>query len=179
MILTAKWRSCAIQAFKEDQASIGMFNKLEQILLVVWLLVQRPVSLCKHFSGNILVATKQYSSISTQESIMMPSRPNQTYRFISNSANNLWTNLLDEVTLDADDPFDDLLLRVLRAPRKKERTDMRWYGIYILMTELLSVYLRTLLSSVDYGALGTVFGDQMGLICRSKSRKVSMKCQNS
>jgi len=54
---------------------------------------------------------------------------------------------------------------------------MRWY---ILMTELLLVYLRMLLSSVDYGALGTVFGDQMGLICwRGKSRKDSMKCQNS
>lgn len=112
MILTAKWRSCAIQAFKEDQASIGMFNKLKQILLAVCLLVQRPVSLCKHFSGNNLVATKWYSAISTQESIMTPSRPHQT-RFISNSTN----NLLDEVTLDPNDPFDDLLLRVLRTPK--------------------------------------------------------------
>lgn len=62
------------------------------------------------------MATKQYSSISTQESIIKPSRPHQTWRFISNSANNFRTNLLDEVTLDPNDPFDDLLLRVLRAP---------------------------------------------------------------
>ncbi len=37
------------------------------------------------------------------------------------------------------------------------------------MTELFLIYLRMLLSPMDYGALGTVFRDQMGLISWSKS----------